>query len=191
WNVGADGVVFVDDSPMELAEVKAAHPEIECIQFPRGNYAACYQLLHRLSDLFGKSALSEEDAIRLDSLRQGAQFQEAAEAGGGQVPEEFLAQVGATLSLDFRDADDPRTLELVSKTNQFNLNGMRFTDPEWRKQLDAPGAFLLVAGYQDKFGPLGKIAVLQGRLEGRVLQVGTWVMSCRAFGRRIEHRCLE
>ena len=64
-------------------------------------------------------------------------------------------------------------------------------DAEWRSQLETPGAFLLVVGYQDKFGPLGKIAVLQGRCEGGTLYVGTWVMSCRAFARRIEHACLE
>ena len=39
WNVGADSVVFVDDSPMELAEVAAAHPGIECILFPKKSAA--------------------------------------------------------------------------------------------------------------------------------------------------------
>ncbi len=191
WNINADSVVFLDDSPMELAEVKAAHPGIECIQFPKGDYASAHNLLLRLRDLFGKSSISEEDTIRLESLRQGSVFQRAAEQGGGDAPEEFLAQADATILLDFRSSQDSRTLELVNKTNQFNLNGVRFTDAEWREQLEAPGAFLLVAGYQDKFGPLGKIAALQGRLEGTTLDVRTWVMSCRAFGRRIEHCCLD
>jgi predicted enzyme involved in methoxymalonyl-ACP biosynthesis len=45
--------------------------------------------------------------------------------------------------------------------------------------------------YQDKYGPLGKIAVVTGRPEGRILFIDGWVQSCRAFSRRIEHRCLE
>jgi FkbH-like protein len=197
WNIGADSVVFLDDSPMELAEVKAAHPDIECIQFPKSDYPGAYDLLRRLGDLFGKSKLVEEDSIRLDSLRQGSAFRQVAEEGGGQAPEEFLAQAKATILLDFRSSNDfrstgnSRTLELVNKTNQFNLNGVRYTDAEWGKQLETPGAFLLVVGYQDKFGPLGKIAVLQGRCEGNTLHVGTWVMSCRAFARRIEHCCID
>jgi hypothetical protein len=32
---------------------------------------------------------------------------------------------------------------------------------------------------------------MQGRRDGAVLQVETWVMSCRAFSRRIEHQCLK
>jgi predicted enzyme involved in methoxymalonyl-ACP biosynthesis len=45
--------------------------------------------------------------------------------------------------------------------------------------------------YQDRFGPLGKIAVLAGHVEGDVLGVDAWVMSCRAFSRRVEHQCLR
>ncbi|MGA8675202.1 MAG: hypothetical protein WB621_08310, partial [Candidatus Acidiferrales bacterium] len=43
---------------------------------------------------------------------------------------------------------------------------------------------------QDKFGPLGKIVVMSGRQDGSRLLVEHWVMSCRAFSRRIEHGCL-
>ncbi len=53
-----------------------------------------------------------------------------------------------------------------------------------------PEAFLLMVSYRDKFGPLGKIAVAAGKQEGRLLRMDVWVMSCRAFSRRIEHRTL-
>jgi FkbH-like protein len=35
WIIGADSVIFVDDSPMKLAEVAAEHPGIQCLLFPR------------------------------------------------------------------------------------------------------------------------------------------------------------
>ncbi len=79
WNIGADSVVFVDDSPMELAEVQAAHPDVECLLFPKSDYQAGFAFLQKLRDLFGKPRLSEEDSFRLESIRQGQQFQEAAE----------------------------------------------------------------------------------------------------------------
>ena len=33
WNVMPDSVVFIDDSPLELAEVRNAHPELDCRLF--------------------------------------------------------------------------------------------------------------------------------------------------------------
>src|SRR5581483_11431628 len=86
---------------------------------------------------------------------------------------------------------DRRVVELVNKTNQFNLNGIRYTEREWQSALDDPESFAMAVSYRDKFGPLGKVAVLRGRREGFCLRVETWVMSCRAFSRRIEHRCLD
>ena len=123
WNVGPDSVVFVDDSPLELAEVKASHPEIECIQFPTKDSAAIYELVFRLRDLFGKGSISQEDAIRLESIRRshaGIPVYEAAKA----APTGFLEQLEADISFNFcKSPLDPRALELVNKTNQFNLNG--------------------------------------------------------------------
>jgi FkbH-like protein len=79
----------------------------------------------------------------------------------------------------------------VNKTNQFNLNGRRFTEADWRAVLERPDAFLVRVSYQDKFGPLGKIATLFGTTNGETVHVEGWVMSCRAFSRRIEHHTLD
>lgn len=190
WNVGADSVVLVDDSALELAEVKASHPEMECIQFPTKNSEAIYDLVFRLRDMFGKSSILEEDAMRVESIRRSnaaMAVHEAAKVG----PSSFLDQIEADISFDFGKSPlDPRALELVNKTNQFNLNGKRWTEASWRNYFVDPTSFLMLVSYKDKFGPLGKIAVITGRLN-RKLNIDLWVMSCRAFSRRIEHRCLE
>lgn len=107
------------------------------------------------------------------------------------APERLLESLEAALTISFdSEGKDPRGLELVNKTNQFNLNGKGHTEVSWRTYARDPGAFLMLVAYQDKFGPLGKIAVLAGH-RGRRVRIETWVMSCRAFSRRIEHRCLE
>jgi len=188
WNIGADAVVFVDDNPRELAEVKAVFPAIECVQFPPGDTAAVCDMILDLRDRFGKSAVMEEDAIRLTSIRSSNLLAESKSmAAGGLTPEDL----GAEIVCDFsKPGADARPLELVNKTNQFNLNGRRYTDAEWSRLLSAPDSFLLTASYRDKFGPLGKVAVLAGVAEGRRLTIHTWVMSCRAFARHIEYRCM-
>jgi FkbH-like protein len=191
WNIGADSVVFIDDSPLELAEVKAAYPAMECLAFPVDDDAAVYVLLEQLRDLFGKPQILEEDRIRLDSIRSAAALSSERTQHEG-LSDGFLSQVDAAVTVSFtKEPPDPRALELVNKTNQFNLNGRRYTEGSWSAFLKDAATFLMVVTYQDKYGSLGKIAVLGGRREGPRVLLNTWVMSCRAFARRVEHRCLE
>ena len=189
WNIGPESVVFVDDSPLELAEVQAQHPEIDCIQF-RGDESV-YELLSNLRDLFGKSTISPEDELRLESIRSNAAIGRAAEDDEG-FSEALLEQAEAELVFSVnQDAGDARAFELINKTNQFNLNGKRYTEAAWQTYLGPDDRFLLTASYTDRFGALGKIAVIAGSKNGMILSIDSWVMSCRAFARRIEHQCLK
>jgi hypothetical protein len=48
----------------------------------------------------------------------------------------FLEQLDAEISFYFGKVPlDPRAVELVNKTNQFNLNGKRYTEASWGKYL--------------------------------------------------------
>jgi FkbH-like protein len=118
WNIAADAVVFIDDSPMELAEVRARHPEIETILFPKTDYQGLNDLFYRLRDLFGKSSISQEDSLRRDSIRRA---HDAAAAGSIQSTDAFLEQAEAEFLFDFsKDPADDRAFDLINKTNQFN-----------------------------------------------------------------------
>jgi FkbH-like protein len=88
-------------------------------------------------------------------------------------------------------AEDIRAFELVNKTNQFNLNGIRYDEAVWSKLIRDPHLRVITVSYEDKFGKLGRIAVMLGRVEGKRIILESWVMSCRAFSRRIEFHCLE
>ncbi|MCX6347920.1 MAG: HAD-IIIC family phosphatase [Candidatus Aureabacteria bacterium] len=191
WNIGSDAVVFIDDSPMEVAEVKAVFPDMECVVFPQSDYPAFWKMLGRLRDLFGKSVVSTEDEFRLRSIRDAGVLRELS-ADAPRSLDEFLSLAEAKIRFTFgKSPMDPRALELINKTNQFNLNGARFNEAAWMSHLKDPAKFLLVVNYEDKFGPLGKIAVITGKADRRRLSVDAWVMSCRAFSRRIEHQCLK
>ena len=189
WNIAADSVIFVDDSPMELAEVAALHPGIDCVLFPKEDPVAALEMLRRLRDLCGKDKVSSDDLLRLASIRQGAAFREQAE--GGSAPESFLEHAQAVVTFDFSAAGEPRTLELVNKTNQFNLNGRRWAPADWHKETSSDRSLTVAVSYEDKFGPLGTIAVAKANFQGERLLVDTWVMSCRAFSRRVEHQTLR
>lgn len=191
WNVGPDSVVFVDDDPLELAEVQARHPLVTSLQFPTHDPQGVLALLTELRDLFGKRSVSNEDKLRLQSIRASAAIQATSGQADG-FSEALLERAEAQLIFTLnRNSEDTRARELINKTNQFNLNGRRFTEGEWQNHLSHPETFLLTATYTDRFGSLGKIAILSGRRDDSILRVESWVMSCRAFARRIEHQCLR
>ena len=70
-------MVFVDDSPMEVAEVKAAFPEMECVVFQGSDSQGVRNLLKHLRDLFGKPFLTDDDTLRLRSIREAGAWRGA------------------------------------------------------------------------------------------------------------------
>ncbi len=189
WNIGPDAVTFIDDNPFELEEVSRRFPAIECVRFdpsPR-------QVMALWSDLrakYARRSISQEDQIRSASLRSAAQIE--ALSGESASADDFLARLQATLDLQLsRNAEDLRALELLNKTNQFNLNGARYTNSEFLNYLKQEGSFLLTVTYHDKFGPLGKICAGLGRILKGNVRLDAWVLSCRAFSRCIEFACID
>jgi FkbH-like protein len=187
WNVGPESVVFIDDSALDLAEVAAAYPQIQGLLFPTRNDAAIPEFLATLRELFGKASVTAEDRLRRSSLQNS--LPRAVRASGATI-DEIIAQANAVISFSYNHPDQ-RAFDLINKTNQFNLNGRRIDEAAWRARASDSRYFVVTAAYQDKFGPLGKIAVASGRCGEPEPEIDIWVMSCRAFSRRIEFQMLK
>lgn len=191
WNIAPESVVFVDDNPMEIAEVRTAFPTMDCRLFPKNDPQELWQLLFDLREAFGKSTITDEDIFRMRSIRETDAFR-AGITDESTSPDDFLRAAEACITFESGvDAAGTRAFELVNKTNQFNLNGRRIPESEWRRLVGDPETFLVRVSYRDKFGLLGMIGVLVGRRKGGAIHVTHWVMSCRAFSRRIEHQTLK
>lgn len=184
WNIAADSVVFIDDSPIELAEVTTAFPDMQCRQFPTSDETAVVDLLHELRDLFGRTSVASDDTLRIDSIRVAYELRDQASDSDA-----FLESADAEIMLTWNQPDE-RSLQLVNKTNQYNLNGRRVDEFTWHRRQRDTETFTLGVDYRDRFAPLGKISVVLGRHSGADLHIDSWVLSCRAFSRRIEHATL-
>jgi FkbH-like protein len=125
----------------------------------------------------------------MNSLRSRAEFNTAKDFAADA--DAFLREAQAEITFATDKSQDARAFELLNKTNQFNLNGLRLTSAEWTETLADDGRFIVKAAYTDRYGPLGNIAVLVGSAENARVTIHHWVMSCRAFSRRIEHRCMR
>ena len=82
--------------------------------------------------------------------------------------------------------DRARAVQLINKTNQFNLNGRRLTDEQVRATLDAGGR-LFGATLADRTGDHGEILACLVAPDGTIESL---VMSCRVFQRRVEYAFL-
>jgi FkbH-like protein len=146
--------------------------------------------LRHLASLFWREQVNAEDSLRLASLRAAAKVEESRRDAGSERA--FLEDLAGRITIRAgRSWEEPRALELVNKTNQFNLNGRRFDEAEWRGLSTRPGAFVWTIAYEDRFGPLGVISVLAGVRSEREIHLDAWVLSCRAFSRGIEHHVLS
>ncbi|HEY2164730.1 MAG TPA: hypothetical protein VGH04_12100, partial [Gemmatimonadaceae bacterium] len=96
----------------------------------------------------------------------------------------FLLDLEMRLKIHDRSTEDrTRAVQLINKTNQFNLNGRRVTDEEVGRTL-AAGGKLFTATLSDRHGTHGEILACLIDARGAV---DSYVMSCRVFQRRVEH----
>ncbi|MDH4164760.1 MAG: HAD-IIIC family phosphatase, partial [Nitrospirota bacterium] len=183
-NLGMDAFVFVDDNPIELAEVGSALPAITCRQFPSQDDKLA-QFLNDLNALFARSTISEEDRQRTEMYRRRQTVAAQTSLGKeGTDLTDFLANLQMELVIQDRSSGDrERAVQLINKTNQFNLNGRRVTDDEVSRILSAGGK-LYTAKLTDRTGSHGEILVCLVDEHNKIL---SFVLSCRVFQRRVEH----
>lgn len=181
-SLGLDAFVFVDDNPVELAEVERALPQVACLPFPESD-DGLPEFFDRLEHLFAKKTITVEDRERLEMYRRRLEGTPPSAASGADLTD-FLT--GLKMRLVIRDrsrGERTRAVQLINKTNQFNLDGERFTD----EQVDAilkSGGRLFTGTLFDRTGGHGESVVLLVDGDGRVR---AFVMSCRIFQRRVEY----
>jgi len=181
-NLGLDGVVFVDDNPVELAEVSLRLPDVRCLAFPQHDE----ELPAFLTDLAGMFAHGEstpEDRERTELYQRRLAGLVPSDLAGADLTR-FLQDLKMVLSIhDRSQGDRTRAVQLINKTNQFNLNGRRVTDGEVAAILDAGGR-LFAASLADRTGSHGEILACLVSAEDVIVSL---VMSCRVFQRRVEY----
>jgi FkbH-like protein len=184
-DLGLDSFVFVDDNLVELAEVEANLPQVSCLLFP-GTEHALPLLFSQLSRLFSPQTVTSEDGERTELYRRRVASSPPPASKGDKL-QTFLR--GLEMELTIRDCSWgawSRAHQLINKTNQFNLNGVRYSEEEISAILKAGGK-LLTARLDDRTGTHGEIIACLIDGAGRVL---SFVMSCRVLQRRVEHAFL-
>src|SRR5262249_7748607 len=147
-NLGLDAFVFVDDNPIELEEVSSALPDVRVIRFPSSD-DRMPELFDALCQLFPRTVVTTEDADRTNMYRRRLDGMVPDTSEGADLTA-FLRGLEMSLVINDRSRGDrARAVQLINKTNQFNLNGRRVTDEEVGAVL-ADGGRLYTASLSDR-----------------------------------------
>jgi FkbH-like protein len=188
-NIGIDSLVFVDDNPVERALVRQ---ELPMVQVPEVTDDPI-TFLRAVSDAgyFESVAITDEDRVR-SAQYQGNRAREALKASTTDMGA-YLR--GLEMEMIWRRFDRiglQRTVQLINKTNQFNLTTRRYTEEDVVDVMQSNKAFGLQLRLTDRFGDNGIIAICIGKLqEDDDLLIDTWLMSCRVLGRQVEPTTLN
>ena len=105
--------------------------------------------------------------------------------------EDFLAAI----ELDIRISEMAphqlaRVAQLTRRTNQFNFTNIERSESELKNLCQAGQLETLVLEVSDRFGDYGLVGVMIFESGANAINVDTFLLSCRALGRKVEHRML-
>jgi FkbH-like protein len=187
--LGLDAMVFVDDNPVERGLVRELLPDVAVPELPED--PSLYVRTLAAGGYFESIALAVEDLNRADFYQDNAQRATLQQQSGDLSA--YLASLGMTITFRPFDAmGRARIVQLINKSNQYNLTTIRYSEADVAAAENDPHTFTLQVRLKDKFGDNGMISVvICRRIEPAVWTIDTWLMSCRVLGRHVERMVLR
>jgi len=195
-NIGLDALVFVDDNPFERDLVRRELPMVAVPEV--SDDPTSYPVALADAGYFEALSVTDEDRERT-SQYQGNNARDALRAAVTDLPSYLRGLEMRLVWQRFDNIGLQRIVQLINKSNQFNLTTRRRTEEEVTAIIADPDSFGLQLRLLDRFGDNGIIAVIIGRLQqspgihdqGKDLYIDTWLMSCRVLGRQVEPATLD
>lgn len=185
-DLGLDTFLFLDDDPLQVAEVRAATPEVTALHMPADAGAAAAFLEHCWP--LDAPQVTAEDARRTAGYRDNHRREEVRLQSATLA--DFLDRLELVVTVRPLAAPElDRAAQLTQRTTQFNLSGVRRTAGEIAALADR-GTECLVVDVRDRFGTYGIVGLMLFGARDGALCVDTFLLSCRSTGRGVEHRML-
>ena len=185
--LGLDSFIFIDDNPVECAEVRANCPEVLTLQLPE-NPDRIPQFLEHIW-AFDQLQTTQEDQQRTNFYQQNVQRQRLQQDFLSFT--DFLAQLNLDIEISPMQSEQlSRVAQLTQRTNQFNLTTIRRSEVEIQQRCNLGRLECHVVQVKDRFGDYGLVGLLLFEAQEKALVVDTFLLSCRVLGRGVEHRML-
>jgi amino acid adenylation domain-containing protein/FkbH-like protein len=182
--LGLDSFIFIDDSAMECSEVQEHCPGVLVLNLPdvAENVPQLLDHVWAFDQLGGKS-----DTVQRTLQYRQNQAREAARSSTS-IFEAFLSSLELKVEIGpVLESELERVAELTYRTNQFNLNPVSRRAAEIRASSERYWAVHV----HDRFGAYGLTGVVSYAVKNDVLEVDTFLLSCRVLGRGVEHELIK
>jgi FkbH-like protein len=182
--LGLDSFAFIDDSDYEREQMRQLLPQVRILN-NSGDPLAILRALWE-TDAFDSYTVSAEDKVRHHDYT----VRSARDAGAHKDDlQAFLRSLEMEATIEkVGPANIERVVNMLGKTNQFNLTTKRHSRAEVETLLRQDRCIALALRLRDKFGEQGIVAVLLAApaKDQRTLAIGSFLVSCRALGRGVE-----
>ncbi|RST13569.1 HAD-IIIC family phosphatase [Streptomyces sp. WAC05374] len=175
-NIGLDTIAFVDNDPVERAEVASELPMVRC--YPAAEVAQLpeypeFRPEHITAEATGRRRLYQAEWQRRQAEEEYTEGRQA-----------FLDSLDLVMELRPATEEDlARASELTVRTHQLNSTGLTYDIDELRRLSSSPDHQVRLATLRDRFGDYGIIGLAVTALVGRDAVLRLMLMSCRVASR--------
>ena len=182
--LGLDSFVFVDDQAFEREQMQFNLPEVTILEVSEDPM----EILSALETtwMFDRIRISEEDLSRHSDYNFQTQRKKLEESSSST--EAFLLTLKLRARLvPLEEQGVGRVMQMLAKTNQFNVTTRRHTESVLRAILNNSKNILLTISVADRFGDQGVVGLIIALAkESETLHLDSFLLSCRALGRGVE-----
>lgn len=184
-NLSLDSFIFLDDNPIEINDVKDMHPNVECIQVPHDSQKIPTFLKHQW--VFDILHTHDSDRNRTTYYRRESE-RKSVESNFSDY-KQFLDYLNVELEFErLTENLIGRASQLTLRTNQFNFSGLKLSNLEFAQRINNSSSRCTIITAKDRFGDYGEIGCLLYRITEHHIHLENFLISCRALGKKIEHR---
>lgn len=185
-NITEEGVIFIDDNPLERESIKGECHHVTVPDFPDDStelisFAEEIWLKYCQSLIVGTEDKRRTKMYQIESSRK-------VELGKALSLDEYIKKLEIVVDIHRMKATEiDRVVQLINKTNQFNVTTKRYTKSDINRINGHKTNDIFVVYSSDKYGDDGLISVIILRRKQSDVYIDTFLMSCRVMGRKIEN----
>lgn len=186
-NINIDTFAMIDDSDFERREISSSLPQVRVYD---ENIVSSILSLPEFNLPITEEAAHRREMYQTESKRKKIQ------ASYGSDYLDFIRSCEMVIEIGKADQNAhegvyDRCYELVSRTNQLNISGHKYSRDDFQKHyLDNEKEHIYFSSH-DKFGSYGIVGYVSFRVEGKRIDIDELAVSCRVAQKHVEYTVLS